>query len=308
MAIRKLRKALPKINLLIFEIHNITWAYGVLALNALFNRSLDCPMNQVTSLLNFRRLFSCSALLISLTAFADPITIDSFTNAFSTVSNGNLATSTLNYPGNAGPAQVGTITGASTASVIGGEMQAYIFDNSAYHTSSMQINPSAGTLSLYGPSGYPNNQLLQFGTAIAPANFSNGVLSNPPSLNLDLTTSDSLAVDILQVSPNSSHQFNVTFDTSYGNVNGSGIFSSAGNLTYTLGSLGLNAQQAANIDGFSINFSEAGSSAATGTILSGLEFDTAGTSAGVPDGGTTAALLGAGLIGLVALRRKFTRA
>ena len=252
-------------------------------------------MNNKPSVIDLRLFYACSALLISLPSFAAPITIDSFSTGFSTVSFGNLATNTLTFRGTAGPADVGTITGASTSSVIGGEMQAYIFNNSAFHQSDMQINPIAGTLSLYGPSGFPNNQLLQFGTAIGPANFSGGVLHNPPSLNLNLATTDSLEVDIQQVSANSSHTFNVTFDTSYGNVNGSGIFFAAGNYAFTLGSLGLTGLQAANINGFSINFSEAGSSAANGTILSNLQFDTVATS-GVPDGGTTAALLGSALL------------
>jgi hypothetical protein len=187
--------------------------------------------------------------------------------------------------------------------VIGGEMQAYEFNNISFYTSSMTINPTAGTLSLYGQN--TSNQLLQFGSAIAPANFSSGVLRSPPDLDLNLNASDSLEVDIQQLSNNpsqSGRNFVVTFDTLYGNISAFGTFSSIGDHTFSLGSLGLTDAEAADITGLSINFDEAGSSLANATVVSGLKFDT------VPDGGATAALLGSALIGLAALRRKSAHA
>lgn len=247
-------------------------------------------MNKKPSLINLRRMFACSALLVTLTSFADPIVIDTFTNPFSAwlrgPYNGGPGTTftgsptTISHPsGTITSAWGGLVTGGS---ILGGTMQMWVYNGYAFNAASATIDTNAGDVSVYGTQSGGASAILQYGTAIAPAEYTSNMLyhGSPIDLGLNLQTTDSLQIDFSQFAAGmTSVSFNYDFYTGSGQIAG-GINAPAtapGSFAYTLGALGLDSVAASDIQGMSLTVTGWGANASQGTIIDGLQFDTSAT-------------------------------
>lgn len=229
--------------------------------------------------------------LLPVAAFADVIVLDSFdAGSTFTLSNSN-GTASYNY-----------ISGQS--SILGGSRQIRVraAGSGFYGPSTITNNTTDGTIASWGTDA--SERVFQYGTAIGSNSFTGAGPGVPVDLNLNLNLSDSFQFDVAQIPTvdATSTYISVQLFTNNGIYNyGTPLITSTGTVNVLLSQFsGLTEQWADDINGIDVNFLSKSTTVGDALVISEARIVTSA----IPEPSTYAALAGAAVLGLAAVRRR----